>query len=89
MKQTYTWYSNETSIDSPDTIHQILEYGTLQDITELKKKVGLQKLKNIFLAHPKKVYTPASFNFISKFILTVTTPIHKDAYLKSTSRNIR
>jgi len=31
------WYSTTADIRSPDTVHQVLMYGTLQEIRSLKK----------------------------------------------------
>lgn len=89
MQNYYTWYHNKANLDSPDTIHQILSLGTLEDLKELKIKLGEEKLKNLFVQYPKKVYTKPTLNFITRFILNIKKPIHEDNYLKFTPRNIR
>ena len=86
---THTWYSKEASLDSPDTLHQILAFGTLDELKELKKEVGEQKLKEIFITYPKKIYTPQSLSFIKKFILHITRPIDDNKYFKHTPRYTR
>lgn len=86
--QTYTWYSTKSDINSPDTIHNILAFGTLKDIDELKRIQGEEMLKSMFLQHPKKIYYPSVLNFISKFILHISQPIDENRYLKTTPRNI-
>lgn len=89
MSLNYTWYTNSNTIDTPDAIHQILAFGRLEDIQELQKKLGIQKIRDIFVTHPKKIYTPSGLNFISEFILHISSPIKKHEYLKSTPRYTR
>lgn len=83
------WYTNSTDITSPDIVHQILAYGTLDDIKLLKKTVGVENIKDSFLNHPKKVYTAPSLNFVKNFILQIHHSIDDQKYLKNTPRNIR
>lgn len=82
------WYSNKADINSPDTIHQILMYGNLEEIKSLKKILGEKKIKELFLSHPKKVYTKPALNFIKNFVLNIQTPIDEQKYLKATPRYI-
>lgn len=89
MQNSYTWYSNTTPADSPDTIHQILALGTLKDIQEVKNHLGEEKVRDLFIQYPKKIYTRSGLNFIMKFILHIHQPIHEDKYLNSTPRNIK
>ena len=81
------WYSPKATLDSPDTIHQILMYGNLSEIKSLKDKVGEQKIRKIFLQYPKKIYTNELLNFIKNFILDINTSIDDQKYLKNTPRN--
>ncbi len=83
------WYSPKSDLKSPDTTHQILMFGNLEDIRLLKKTVGETTIKNTFLRFPKKVYTGAALNFIKKFILRLPTPIDDQQYLKTTPRITR
>ena len=87
--RTYTWYSKNTSLDSPDTLHQILAFGTLEDLKQLKKEVGQESLQTMFVRYPKKIYTPQSLAFIKKFILHLTHPIDDNKYFKHTPRYTR
>ncbi len=89
MQNYYTWYNDKANLDSPDTIHQILSLGTLEDVRAMKAKLGEEKLKNLFVQYPKKVYTKPTLNFIKRFILHINQSIHEDKYLKYTPRNIR
>ncbi|MDO8570424.1 MAG: hypothetical protein Q7R97_02465 [Candidatus Daviesbacteria bacterium] len=83
------WYSNSAEMNSSDTVHQILMYGNLQEIKSLKETLGEKKVKELFLSHPKKVYTAPALNFIKNFVLQIPTQIDEQKYLKSTPRNIR
>ncbi len=83
------WYSTNPTINSPDTIHQILMFGKLDEIKSLKKTIGERTLRNLFINHPKKIYNRAALNFIKKFVLKVNIPIDEQQYLKTTPRIIR
>lgn len=87
--RSYSWYNMNSSLDSPDFIHQILAFGTLEDILDLRKKLGLKKLREVFLEQPKKVYTKSGLNFISKFILGITSSFDEARLLKNAPRNTR
>ncbi len=89
MNTRHVWYSPKADIQSPDTIHQILMFGKLEDIRSLKKTVGETVIKNLFLRFPKKIYTAAALNFIKNFILRLPTPIDEQQYLKYTPRATR
>jgi len=84
----YSWYSRASNQKSPDTIHQILAFGTLDDIRTIKKIIGKEKARELFLRYPKKVYTLAGLKFIKNFILNITGSIDDAKYLKNTPRRI-
>ena len=84
----YSWYTPTSSDASSDTIHQTLAFGNMHDIKTLKKTVGEKRLEEMFLKHPKKVYSAPSLNFIAKFILHIGT-FDEQKYLKTTPRNTR
>ena len=88
MQAKQMWYSNNTDKTTPDFIHQTLMYGTLKEINELRELLGEIKMEEIFLYHPKKVYTKAALNFIAHFVLRIHSPIDEQLYLKNTSRYI-
>jgi len=83
----YSWYTNTVDNRTPDAIHQILAFGTMDDIRVLKKTIGDSKLRELFTRHPKKVYTIPVFNFLKKFVLHIQTSIDEQKYLKSTPRH--
>lgn len=87
--ESRTWYAQATNPTSPDAIHQICAFGTLEDIRELKKTVGAQELQKMFISYPKKVYTPETLNFIKTIILHISSPLDDQKYLKSAPRYTR
>lgn len=89
MNTNRVWYSKNIDKDSPDLAHQILMFGTLEEIRTLKKSLGEIKLKELFLKFPKKIYTASAFNFVKKFILHLSGSTDEQKYLKFTPRNIR
>ena len=64
-------------------------YGTLKEIAVLKKTLGENEIKNLFLSHPKKVYTAPALNFIKNIVLNINTSVDEQKYLKTTPRHTR
>lgn len=83
-----SWYTTSTNSKSADSIHQILAFGTIEEVKKLKKSVGEAKLRKLFLSYPKKVYTAPALNFIKNFILHINNRVNGQKYLKSAPRNI-
>ena len=50
-------------------IHQVLAYGTWEDLKWLFKTYSRLQIKNIFLKYPAKDYKPVVFNFVTKILL--------------------
>lgn len=50
-------------------VHQVLMYGDLKDIKWLFDTYSRNKVREIFIKHPKKVYTPPAFKFVKDIIL--------------------
>ncbi len=89
MYTKHVWYASRADMQSADTIHQILMFGTLEDIQSLKRTAGEAVVKELFLRFPKKIYTAPALNFIKKFILRLTSSIDEQKYLKYTPRSVR
>lgn len=87
--KNYTWYNKKLKLDSPETIHQVLICGSLEDIKELQDTLGKAKIRTTFSSFPYKGYTPADLNFIKNFILNIKVPIDDSQYLKTTLRDTR
>jgi hypothetical protein len=85
----YSWYTNKVDKKSPETIHQILAFGSLDDIKSLKQSLGEETLTELFLRSPQKIYTASTLNFIAKFILHIHSSIDEQRYLKNTPRYTR
>ncbi len=55
--------------DSAYVINQVLALGSVGDIRWLFKTYGHQKIEQVFLRKPMKVYSPAAFNFVKEILL--------------------
>lgn len=80
--KTYTWYNRSQKLDSADTVHQILVYGSLKDIQELINKLGRDKVAGYFISFPQKKYTRSAFLFTKNFILNIKKELDESRYLK-------
>ncbi|MCX6810250.1 MAG: hypothetical protein NTY30_00725 [Candidatus Berkelbacteria bacterium] len=89
MKNRYLWYKKIDDTGSADTIHQILAFGTLEDIADLKSEVGNEKIREIFIQKPRNIYTKADFNFVKQYLLKIDQEIDATDYLKTSARNIK
>lgn len=85
----YLWYTNVNDKKSPEVVHQILAFGTLEEIKNLIKVIGIKKTRDLFLKYPKKIYTSPILNLIKNFILHIPTSVDEKKYLKYTPRHIR
>lgn len=52
-------------------IHQILAYGTWDDIKWLFKTYTKSEISKVFTSYPSKDYKPEAFNFVSKYLLNL------------------
>lgn len=66
-------------------IHQILAFGSLDQISWLFKKFPKKEIMEIFTRHPQKIYTLSQFNFAKNIILNLKTTIDEKKYLKTPS----
>lgn len=65
-------------------VHQVLSYGTLDDVKWLFSVYPREEVKEVFVQYPKKLYTPAGFNFIKEFVLKVNDPaVVAENYVKT------
>lgn len=49
-------------------IHQILSWGEPEDLKLLFKIYGLEKVKQVFLSYPKRVYTYPALCFVKNLL---------------------
>ncbi len=64
-------------------IHKVLSCGSLSDLKWLFNNYSKSTVKNVFLANPKKFYTPSAFNFISRHLLRISKKPDKKRYVKN------
>jgi len=70
-------------------IHQILAYGTWEQLIWLFKVYDAKLIKQIFRKSPEKDYTEKSFNFAKDILLEISEDIDRQSYVKTLPRNIR
>ena len=67
-------------------IHQILAYGTLEQIGWLFKIYGKETIKKTFLEKPQNVYGLATLNFTKEVVLGLkNVDIKKEEYVQNIS----
>ncbi len=86
--QGILWSKDIKSIDFKKDkiyiIHQILNYGQIDQIKHLFKIYELQEIKDVFINHPKRIYSPAVFNFVKDFVLDLKEEnLPKNKYVKT------
>lgn len=65
-------------------IHQVLAYGSLEQISWLFKVYGRQEVKEIFAKEPTRVYDQRSFVFIKNIVLDLeNASLDKKRYVQS------
>ena len=89
MQTKRLWYVQDGKGSLQDVINQVLMYGTLSEIKELKQEYGEEQVREVFIKYPKKIYTAPAFHFISKFVLNISHTLDDQNYLKNTLRHIR
>lgn len=87
LKQATVW---SKSIDKLDKIqdkeyivNQVLMYGNLDEIKDLKESYGVDEIRKIFIEKPSQIYTKPAFNLIKNFILKIDTNLDSGRYIKS------
>lgn len=86
MKQAVLWSKDKRKIGENDNaylVNQTLMYGDLKDIKALVNNEGLDKVRNIFVSKPTKIYTPQAFNFIKNYILKIDQKLDQSKYVKT------
>lgn len=69
-------------------IHYVLQYGTLEHVQWLLRTYRPQTVRQVFLRHPIKVYSPSSLYFTKNFLLGLTNQvINRHRYLAASSRH--
>ena len=87
MRQAVVWSKNKDKLDKNDDkvyiINQVLMFGNLEEIKELKKEYGENEVRRVFVEQPTKVYSKPAFNLIKNFILKIDTQLDMQKYVKA------
>ena len=59
-------------------VNQVLSLGSLENLKWLFKKYGRERIRQVFLKKPQKVYTPANLNFVRQFLLGLSSKTAPD-----------
>lgn len=59
-------------------VNQVLSLGSLEDLKWLFKIYSKERIRRVFLRKPQKAYSPASLNFVRKFLLGVSSKTAPD-----------
>ncbi len=86
--QPILWSKNTDKLSPKDDknyiIHQILMYGDLKSIKWLFDTYSRGEVAEVFINHPKKVYTPSAFNFTKDIVLGLGgTKFKEDKYVRT------
>ena len=92
--QSVLWSTDVQKLDSEKDktyiIHQVLIYGTLEDIRWLFQTYSKQEIRTVFLTVPYKNYPRVVFHFIKNYILNLKAQtIDEDLYVTSIHGSVR
>lgn len=88
MNQAVVWSKKKSKLSREDQAYkfnQILMYGSLEEIKDLINKEGLDRVKEVFVNQPTKIYTKPAFNLIKNFILKIRKDLDQSKYIKTMS----
>lgn len=75
--------------DKSYIIHQILSYGTLDEINWVFQNYGKNEISDTFTHQPYKDYRPARFHFVKNYLLDLKNqPLDERHYVKNIPRDI-
>ena len=81
------WSKNIKNLDSENDkiyiIHQVLSYGSIEDIKLLLKSYSKNEIRNVFVNFPKKIYTRPVFLFLKNFLLKINLGLDENSYVKN------
>jgi hypothetical protein len=89
--QPLLWSKNVENLDFKKDriyiIHQVLAYGSIEDIKFIIETYSKDEIINIFINYPQKVYTRPVFLFIKNYMLKIKTELRESSYVKSTFKS--
>lgn len=87
LKQSQVWSKSagklDDNLDKVYIINQVMMYGTLDDVAQLKEKYGEDVVKKVFIETPTQIYSKSAFNLIKNFILKIDQNLDSGRYIKS------
>lgn len=69
--------------DKTHIIHQVLMYGSLAQVDWLRGTYSDEEIRKVFIREPKKIYSPAAFNFTKNYLLGIKKNLPASKYVKS------
>lgn len=86
--QPFLWSKSIDKLSLEDDqnyiIHQVLMYGDLKDIKWLFDTYSREKVREVFVEHPKKVYTRPAFSYVKEAALGLgDVKIAEDKYVRT------
>ena len=86
--QAILWSKSVDKISLEDDrnyiVHQVLMYGDLKSIKWLFDAYSRNGVRDVFVRHPKKVYTAPAFNFVKNFVLGLgAKKLEENKYVKT------
>ena len=69
-------------------IHQILAFGTWEQLRWLLSYYGSAIVREVFKKQPMKIYSPAAFHFTQLVLNAPDTVVHKNLYDQTLPRHI-
>lgn len=87
LKQATVWSKSVGKLDKNKDkeyiVNQVLMYGSLGEIADLKQSYGIDEIKRIFVEKPSQIYSKPAFNLIKNIILKINTDLDMGRYIKS------
>lgn len=87
LKQATVWSKSVDKLDKVQDkeyiVNQVLMYGNLEEIKDLKESYGTDEIRKIFIEKPSQIYTKPAFNLIKNFILKIDANLDSGRYIKS------
>lgn len=92
--QSVLWSTNVDRLDIDKDkeyiIHQILVYGTMDELKWMFRVYGKEIIKDVFIHHPAKMYTAKTYYFTKNFLLELSKrDLDRENYVTSIFGPIR
>ncbi|PIV12741.1 MAG: hypothetical protein COS47_00935 [Candidatus Nealsonbacteria bacterium CG03_land_8_20_14_0_80_36_12] len=85
--QGILWSANVRELDLEEDknyiIHQVLMYGSLEQIRWLFRTYKKEEIKKVFIENPVPIYTKPIFYFIKNIILNLKKKLDEKKYIKN------